>query len=89
MKITFHRTGYFYVFFNSCEKKMFKSLDEAVNYISDNFTEGNTETWEIIDLDTDEVIMTFEDEDPSEDNDWGYNEDMGFDPYLGCYTDEC
>lgn len=89
MKITFHRTGYFYVTFNGYEKKMFKSLDEAVNYISDNFTEGNTETWEIIDLDTDEVIMTFEDEDPSEDNDWGYNEDMGFDPYMGCYTDEC
>jgi len=28
-----------------------------------------------------------EDEDPDED--WGYNEDMGFDPYLGCYTDDC
>lgn len=27
------------------------------------------------------------DEDPDED--WGYNEDMGFDPYLGCYTDDC
>lgn len=21
--------------------------------------------------------------------DWGYNEDAGFDPYLGCYTDDC
>ena len=21
--------------------------------------------------------------------DWGYNEDMGFDPYMGCYTDDC
>ena len=21
--------------------------------------------------------------------DWDYNEDMGFDPYLGCYTDDC
>lgn len=28
-----------------------------------------------------------EDEDPDED--LGYNEDMGFDPYLGCYTDDC
>lgn len=89
MKITFHRTGYFYVNFNGCEIKMFKSLDEAVSYISDNFNEGNTVTWEIVDLDTDEVIMTFEDEDPSEDNDWNYNEDMGFDPYLGCYSDDC
>ena len=21
--------------------------------------------------------------------DWGYNEDMGYDPYLGLYTDDC
>ena len=27
------------------------------------------------------------DDDP--DDDWGYNEDMGYDPYLGCYTDDC
>ena len=30
-----------------------------------------------------------EDLDNDEDCDWGYNEDMGFDPYLGCYTDDC
>ena len=31
-----------------------------------------------------------EDEDEDlDDCDWGYNEDMGFDPYLGCYTDDC
>ena len=29
------------------------------------------------------------DEDEPEDEDWGYNEDMGFDPYMGCYTDDC
>ena len=23
------------------------------------------------------------------DPDWGYNEDMGYDPYQGCYTDDC
>lgn len=23
------------------------------------------------------------------DPDWGYNEDMGFDPYMGCYSDDC
>ena len=22
-------------------------------------------------------------------DDWGYNEDMGYDPYLGCYSDDC
>ena len=29
-----------------------------------------------------------EDEDDY-DCDWGYNEDMGFDPYMGCYSDDC
>ena len=24
-----------------------------------------------------------------EEEDWGYNEDEGFDPYLGCYTGDC
>ena len=23
------------------------------------------------------------------DEDWGFDEDCGFDPYLGCYTDDC
>lgn len=23
------------------------------------------------------------------DDDWNYNEDLGFDPYLGCCTDDC
>lgn len=22
-------------------------------------------------------------------SDWGYNEDTGYDPYMGCYTDDC
>lgn len=24
-----------------------------------------------------------------EGGEWGYNEDCGFDPYLGCYTGDC
>ena len=24
-----------------------------------------------------------------DDPNWGYNEDMGYDPYMGCYTDDC
>ena len=31
---------------------------------------------------------TFED-DEEVDYDWGYNEDMGYDPYEGCYTWDC
>lgn len=29
------------------------------------------------------------DEDEDDYSDWDYNEDMGFDPYMGCYTDDC
>lgn len=30
-----------------------------------------------------------EDEPEDEPEDWDYNEDMGFDPYTGGYTDDC
>ena len=47
----------------------------------------------ICDFDTGEIVATFKpdevDEDEEPDPDWGYNEDMGFDPYRGCYTDDC
>lgn len=32
---------------------------------------------------------TFSGGEEEPDEDWGYNEDEGFDPYLGCYTDDC
>ena len=30
-----------------------------------------------------------DDEDSYDDGDWDYNEDMGYDPYLGYYSDDC
>jgi hypothetical protein len=42
----------------------------------------------VLNMETGEVIFDWDDEHSSWD-DWGYNEDMGFDPYLGCYTDDC
>ena len=48
-------------------------------------TEG-VSTVVCIDIDTGEVVTEVaSDPDP----DWGYNEDMGYDPYMGCYTDDC
>lgn len=38
--------------------------------------------------DTLEAWESFED-DFYPDDDWNYNEDLGYDPYLGCYTDDC
>ena len=35
----------------------------------------------------DDVEFTFYE--PEYDCDWDYNEDMGYDPYMGCYTDDC
>lgn len=46
----------------------------------------------ICDFDTGEIVATFKSDDYDEDEpdpDWGYNEDMGYDPYMGCYTDDC
>ena len=45
----------------------------------------------IVDADTGEVLAECTpDVDPYEDwDDWNYNEDMGYDPYMGCYTDDC
>jgi hypothetical protein len=42
----------------------------------------------IIDMDTGEVVWCHTD-DTTDDSDWNYNEDMGFDPYMGCYSDDC
>ena len=41
----------------------------------------------VLDMDTGEVVAEAAEDEP--DPDWGYNEDMGFDPYMGCYTDDC
>lgn len=37
----------------------------------------------------DDTPTNSEIDNPNYDPDWGYNEDEGFDPYLGCYTDDC
>ena len=48
----------------------------------------------IYSAETGEIVATITREDDEDENDpewddWGYNEDMGFDPYMGCYTDDC
>ena len=47
----------------------------------------------ICDANTGEILATCEPETegPTATEDWedNYNEDEGFDPYLGCYTDDC
>ena len=48
----------------------------------------------VMDLETNTLVFSVntpyeEVADADLDLDWGYNEDMGFDPYMGCYTDDC
>ena len=50
-------------------------------------TEGAS-TVVCIDMDTGEVVAEAAEPDPDFE-DWGYNEDCGYDPYMGCYTDDC
>ena len=65
------------------------TLKECANFIENRMSICNTIVLGIIcDFDTGEVVATIEHE-QEPDNDWDYNEDMGFDPYMGCYTDDC
>ena len=72
----------------------FKTLKDALDW-ADFQIESRPISFEIekiyiIDSDTGELLATCApDEEIDNDPDWGYNEDMGFDPYLGCCTDDC
>lgn len=70
---------------NGCEAAYdayHKACDLAEAIGADNCAIWDTVTTEIL------ADMASEEEDEP-DLDWGYNEDMGYDPYLGCYTDDC
>ena len=43
----------------------------------------------VVDIDTGEVVAEVAEANDYPDPDLSYNEDMGFDPYIGCYTDDC
>ena len=61
-------------------------IDTAVSiYATDDYADVA-----VIDMDTGEVLWNGVDaEEYDDDPDWGFNEDEGFDPYMGCYTDDC
>ena len=71
-------------------------FDAMVNFCVEQFQNGNSittpaENIHIADLETGEILWDWrQDFDPRNDPaDWDYNEDCGFDPYMGCYTDDC
>lgn len=78
----------------------YKSLDDTLGYVDCIFGDAtmfhaeSVDSVHIINSDTGELIAEcVPDSKTSDENDydpdWGYNEDMGFDPYMGCYSDDC
>ena len=90
--ITFHSDE------NEYEVENFGSLDAALAYAEEEIDVRQQATFASIwDANTGELYVTCS-SDSEEDNycddgcpieDWDYNEDEGFDPYLGEYTWDC
>lgn len=75
-----------------------KELSDTLEYVDCIFNDATmfrkecVDLIHVIDTKTGELIATCEPDGPipvDDDPDWGYNEDMGYDPYMGCYTDDC
>ena len=76
-----------------------KQLNEVLDFVQhiyddDTFIHGySVESIQVVDTNTGELLADCTpDNDQSFEkdyDDWGYNEDMGYDPYLGCCTDDC
>lgn len=70
------------------------TLKDCMEYLQEQMDNDTTITQGVLcDSMTGEIVMTIvrDNEDFLEDcdSDWDYNEDCGFDPYMGCYTDDC
>ena len=74
-----------------------KPLNEVLDFIEHIFNDDTMFCGKYVqkvvatDTKTGELIAECVPEKAFEDayDDWAYNEDMGYDPYLGCYTDDC
>lgn len=79
--------------FNQRFTTLQKALDWANEIIEISPFNFEIEKIYITDVKTGEMLAECfpDEEDAYEDEyaDWGYNEDAGYDPYLGCYSDDC
>jgi hypothetical protein len=82
--ITFHGTI-------SYDVESFGSLDDALAFAEEEIDVRQQATFATIwDSNTGEVYATCAaDSNTDDDVDWDYNEDEGYDPYLGEYTYDC
>ena len=71
------------------------SIDAMIHFCDEQFDLVNNLTMPaedicLVDMETGEVLWCWSEDHPDvNEEDWGENEDCGFDPYLGCYTDDC
>jgi hypothetical protein len=70
------------------------SIPAMICFADQQFDLGNSidspaDNIRIVDMETGELIFDWEDEHYWPDDDLNCDNDMGFDPYMGCYTDDC
>ena len=71
-----------------------KQIDESRVFDVENINITDMNTGELLAVCTPDTIggptAVEDDWDEKEwEAEWGFNEDEGYDPYLGCYTDDC
>lgn len=89
MKCEFWMTGDFGVFnFVEQEIARFTKMDDAVDFIQENWVEGDGQTADVVDMTTGEILLHFEDEGEPVEWDDDYDE-TGYNPYMGCYDWDC
>lgn len=92
MKCEFWMTGRFTVSFPTWGEiyEGYTRLEDAVNRVSECWDEGSGMTADIVDAETGEVLLHFEDEERDPD-DWDEDpwDEMGYNPYTGGYDWDC
>lgn len=102
MKTTLHYSTFMTICVHACGMTATvdfdcKPLEDVLDFVQHIFNddtffhEESVESVHVIDSKTGELIAECVPEKSVDDgyNDWDYDEDMGFDPYMGCYTDDC
>ena len=102
MKTTLHYSTFMTICVHACGMTATvdygcKPLEDVLDFVQAIFNDEtlfcgeSVESVHVIDSKTGELIAECVPEESVEDDcgDWDYNEDMGYDPYMGCYTDDC
>lgn len=89
MKCEFWMSGEFMVCNQGEDVTTFKVLDEAVDYVQENWVEGNGDEVDIIDATTGEILLHFTDDVDYQDDEPDFDLELGFNPYIGDYDWDC